>query len=69
MWIPVITILWSLGDTAAWVNFPMLNFPLSSSDKCYQYINEVRKTTELNPKYLNGYSTCVYMGEPNGENT
>jgi hypothetical protein len=26
MWIPVITILWALGDNATWVNFPMVNF-------------------------------------------
>ena len=42
MWIPVITILWALGDSATWVNFPMVNFPFSSSDKCYQYIDSAR---------------------------
>ena len=31
MWIPVITILWALGDNATWVNFPMVNFPFTSS--------------------------------------
>ena len=69
MWIPVITILWSLGDTSAWINFPMINFPLSTPDKCYQYIDQVRNQTMLNPDYLNGYSTCVYIGEPKGEKT
>jgi len=69
MWIPVITILWSLGNTAAWVNFPMINFPLSTADKCYEYIDQVRTQTMLNPDYLNGYSTCVYIGEPKGEKT
>ena len=52
MWIPVITILWSLGATSAWINFPMINFPLSTSEKCYQYIDQVRTQTMLNPDYL-----------------
>ena len=38
MWIPVITILWALGESATWVNFPMVNFPFSSSTKCYEYV-------------------------------
>ena len=66
MWIPVITILWALGESAVWVNFPMLNFPLTTSDKCYEYIAQVREHTMQNPKYLNGYSTCVYIGSPTG---
>ena len=32
MWIPVITILWALGESATWVNFPMVNFPFSSKE-------------------------------------
>ena len=64
MWIPVITILWALGDSATWVNFPMVNFPFSSSQTCYGYIDKVRTSTMRDPQYLNGYSTCVYIGEP-----
>ena len=69
MWIPVITILWALGNNATWVNFPMCNFPFSSSDKCYEYIAQVRSSITKDDQYLNGYSTCVYIGEPMGEKT
>ena len=64
MWIPVITILWALGENATWVNFPMVNFPFTSQDNCYQYIDKVRTSTMRDPQYLNGYSTSVYIGEP-----
>ena len=48
MWIPIITILWALGESATWVNFPMVNFPFSSQDKCYSYIESARqKITQL----------------------
>ena len=43
MWIPIITILWALGDTATWVNFPMVNFPFSSQETCYKYIDTKKK--------------------------
>ena len=69
MWIPVITILWALGESATWVNFPMVNFPFSSSDKCYEYVAQIRSSVTKNSQYLNGYSTCVYIGEPKGEKT
>ena len=69
VWIPVITILWALGDNATWVNFPMVNFPFSSSDKCYEYVGHARAKITQDPQYLNGYSTCVYIGSPTGENT
>jgi hypothetical protein len=69
MYIPVITILWALSDTSAWVNFPMVNFPFTSQDRCYEYIDRVRTSTMTDPQYLNGYSTCVYVGEPTGEPT
>ena len=69
MWIPIITILWALGDSATWVNFPMVNFPFSSQDKCYLYIESARSKITQDPQYLNGYSTCVYIGSPTGENT
>ena len=64
MWIPVITILWAFGNNATWVNFPF-----SSSDKCYEYIAQVRSSITQDDQYLNGYSTCVYIGEPKGEKT
>jgi len=66
MWIPVITILWALGDGATWVNFPMVNFPFSSSETCYGYIDNARAKITQDPQYLNGYSTCVYIGSPTG---
>jgi len=69
MWIPVITILWALGNTSTWVNFPMVNFPFTSQDSCYKYINTVRASVTQDPQYLNGYSTCVYVGEQSGKNT
>ena len=69
MWIPVIPILWALGNNDSWVNFPMVNFPFSSSDKCYEYIDQVRSSITQDDQYLNGYSTCVYIGEPMGEKT
>tara|TARA_R110002012_G_scaffold36529_2_gene103034 strand:+ start:248 stop:454 length:207 start_codon:yes stop_codon:yes gene_type:complete len=59
MWIPVITVLWSLGNTSAYVNFPMVNFPFSSEEKCYQYVNQVRTSIMKDPQYLEGYSVCV----------
>ena len=61
MWIPVITILWALGDNATWVNFPMVNFPFTSSDNCYEYVAKVRSSITQDSQYLNGYSTCVYI--------
>ena len=54
MWIPVITILWALGETSTWVNFPMVNFPFTSSDNCYQYVAKVRSSIIQDPQYLNG---------------
>ena len=69
MLIPVITILWALGETSTWVNFPMVNFPFTSSDSCYQYVEKVRSSVMQDSQYLNGYSTCVYVGEPKGKNT
>ena len=67
MWIPVITILWALGETSAFVNFPMVNFPFTSEEKCYQYVNQVRRSIMKDPQYLEGYSVCVEIpskGEP-----
>jgi len=70
MWIPVITILWALGESATWVNFPMVNFPFSSADNCYEYVAKVRQNITKDPQYINGYSTCIYIGEPmTGEKT
>mgnify|MGYP000338276104 CR=1 FL=1 len=65
MYIPVITILWALGNTSAWVNFPMVNFPFTSQERCYEYIEKVRSSTTQDPHYLNGYSTCIYIPEGN----
>ena len=67
MWIPVITILWALGDGATWVNFPMVNFPFSSRETCYEYVNQVRNSIMQDPQYIEGYSVCVEIpskGEP-----
>ncbi len=67
MWIPVITVLWALGETSAFVNFPMVNFPFTSEEKCYQYVNQVRRSIMKDPQYLEGYSVCVEIptkGEP-----
>ena len=69
MWIPIITILWALGDSATWVNFPMVNFPFSSQETCYKYIDTVRKSTMQDAQYLNGYSTCLYIEPLEGKNT
>jgi len=69
MWIPVITILWALSDNPVWVNFPMVNFPFTSQDRCYQYIDQVRTSIMQDPQYINGYSTCVYIAKQPGENT
>jgi hypothetical protein len=44
----------------------MVNFPFSSSDKCYLYIDSARAKITQDPQYLNGYSTCVYIGSPTG---
>ena len=63
MWIPIITILWALGDSATWVNFPF-----SSQESCYKYIETARAKITQDPQYLNGYSTCVYIGSPTGTN-
>ncbi len=67
MWIPVITVLWALGETSAFVNFPMVNFPFTTEEKCYQYVNQVRRSIMKDPQYLEGYSVCVEIpskGEP-----
>ncbi len=69
MYIPVITILWALADTSAWVNFPMVNFPFTTEEKCYQYIGQVRSSISKDPQYLNGYSTCVFIPEQKGQDT
>jgi|TARA_B100000900_G_scaffold411646_1_gene431746 hypothetical protein len=59
MWIPVITILWSLGETSAFVNFPMVNFPFTTESRCYEYVNQVRNSIMQDPQYIEGYSVCV----------
>ena len=59
MWIPVIIIAWSLGGTPVWVNFPMVNFPFTSQDKCQEYVARVRNSITKDPQYLEGYSICV----------
>jgi|TARA_R110001606_G_scaffold286867_1_gene435031 hypothetical protein len=59
MWIPVIIIAWSIGGGATWVNFPMVNFPFTSLDKCQEYVARVRSSITLDPQYLEGYSVCV----------
>ena len=69
MWIPVIVIAWNLASTPVWVNFPMVNFPFTTEDKCYQYIAQVRSSIVKDPQYLNGYSTCVFISKQKGQNT
>ena len=69
MWIPVIVIAWNLASTPVWVNFPMVNFPFTTEDKCYQYIAQVRSSIVKDPQYLNGYSTCVFISTQKGQNT
>ena len=66
MWIPVITILWALGETSTWVKFPMVNFPFTSQDKCQEYVARVRSSITKDPQYLEGYSVCVEV-PPKGE--
>ena len=68
MWIPVITILWSLGETSAFVNFPMVNSPFTTEEKCYAYVNQVRESIMKDPQYLEGYSVCVEIPKK-GEET
>ena len=46
-----------------------LKTAVTSSDNCYQYVAKVRTSITQDPQYLNGYSTCVYIGEPSGEKT
>ena len=46
----------------------MVNFPFSSSETCYGYIDSARAKITQDPQYLNGYSTCVYIGSPTGTN-
>ena len=65
MWIPVITILWALGDGATWVNFPMVNFPFSSKESCNDYVATVRSQVTRSNKYISGYSVCIEV--PQGE--
>ena len=67
MWIPVITILWALGDNATWVNFPMVNFPFSSRESCNEYVETVRSQVTRSNKYISGYSVCIEV--PQGEQT
>ena len=67
MWIPVIVIAWSLGGTPSWINFPMINFPFSTQEKCIQYTLMVKKQVQQNPSYIAGYSACVEV--PQGEQT
>tara|TARA_R100000995_G_scaffold28302_1_gene12411 strand:+ start:174 stop:383 length:210 start_codon:yes stop_codon:yes gene_type:complete len=67
MWIPVITILWALGDTSAWINFPMANFPFPSQESCQQYVDGVRRNITKNPSYLEGYSVCIEVPSKKGE--
>jgi hypothetical protein len=70
MWIPVIVIAWNLGATPMWVNFPMVNFPFTSQDKCQQYVANVRNSITQDPQYLDGYSVCINMPKKkNGEPT
>ena len=67
MWIPVITILWALGDSATWVNFPMVNFPFSSKESCTEYVKTVRSQVTKSNNYVSGYSVCIEV--PKGEPT
>jgi len=68
MWIPVVLIAWSLNGTPVWVNFPMINFPFTSQNKCQEYVSRVRNTITKNPQYLDGYSICVEV-PPKGKST
>ena len=67
MWIPVITILWALGESATWVNFPMVNFPFTTEKICIMYTKNVRMQVSKNPAYIAGYSACIEV--PLGEQT
>ena len=69
MWIPVITILWSLGSSSAFINFPMINFPFTSENKCYEYVDRVRQSVMKDPDYLEGFSVCVEVPHKQGQET
>lgn len=69
MWVPVITIIWALGGSAIPVNFPMVNFPFSTKNKCYEYVDRVRTNIMTDPQYISGYSVCVEIPTNTGENT
>jgi len=69
MWIPVIVIAWNLGSTPMWVNFPMVNFPFTSQDKCQLYVANVRNSITKDPQYIEGYSVCINVPPKNGEPT
>lgn len=61
MWIPIIVIAWNLGSSPVWVNFPMVNFPFSSQEKCVQYTHHARMKITQDPQYMDGYSMCVHI--------
>ena len=69
MWIPVIIIAWNIGTAPLWVNFPMVNFPFTSQDKCQLYVANVRNSITKDPQYIEGYSVCINVPPKNGEPT
>ena len=66
MWIPVIVVAWSLNGMPIWVNFPMVNFPFTSYEKCENYVTGVRESITKDPQYLNGFSVCVEITKGEG---
>ena len=65
MWIPVIIIAWTLNGVPTWVNFPMVNFPFTSEEKCELYVSRVRESITKDPQYSKGYSVCIEV--PSGQ--
>lgn len=68
MYIPVILIAWNIAQGPVWVNFPMVNFPFTTQEKCEMYVSQVRQSVMKDPQYVEGYSTCVAV-PPKGEQT
>ena len=66
MWIPVIVIAWSFQSVPMWVNFPMVNFPFSSSESCQAYVKTVKEQVTKSDKYVSGYSVCVEVPNRKG---
>ena len=49
-----------------WVNFPMVNFPFTSEEKCELYVSRVRESIIKDPQYSKGYSICIEVPSEQG---